>query len=381
MLALILSATLAAAGEIPFELHLDAYPLVTCEIDGHPVRLVLDTAAAMSVLDDDVLRDARIDRRRGVHVLGGGGARRARLTETFALSCGEVDAGRARAVSVELERIASRLGAPIDGVLAASDLHRGGLAITWRDATIRPLDASGSAGDPAEPPARRVPLVDQRDGRPAIEVRAGETTLTLLIDTASPHALKLTRRGAEHAGLDLTRARHVERLGGGLGGDALELVATLPHIELAGLSFENTPAVFPVVPDDHASDDVHGSIGMPLLRRFDLALDLERRELRLRPVADATTRPFWRNRLGLQMEWSERVARALFVSPGSPAERAGLERGMRLAAIDDVTLTADTWAETWRAAAGGAAGRVVEIEDRHGERHRATLADTWRRDE
>lgn len=125
------------------------------------------------------------------------------------------------------------------------------------------------------------------------------------------------------------------RLGGGFGARPQEAVATLTRARFAGIEFIGVPAVFPsnAVRGD-SSDKVSGNIGLQLLSRFSLIVDYTHDRLYVVPQATALDAPFRKDRLGLYFNNRDAKLAIVFVSPGSPAEKAGLMAGDTVVAID-----------------------------------------------
>jgi len=125
------------------------------------------------------------------------------------------------------------------------------------------------------------------------------------------------------------------RLGGGLGARPQEPVATLTRARFAGVDFSQVPGVFPsnAVRGD-SSDKVSGNIGLQLLSRFNLIVDYAHDRLYAVPNRAALRAPFAKDRLGLYFDRHDEYLAVVFVSPGSPAEQAGVKAGDIVTAIN-----------------------------------------------
>ena len=129
--------------------------------------------------------------------------------------------------------------------------------------------------------------------------------------------------------------RTSQQMGGGVGGFHAETIASLRHFTFAGVDFSDVPATF--APDTLSaanSNVVVGNIGLSVLARFRLIIDYSHDRLYATPDADAVSAPFARDRLGLSMEKKDAGFAVEFVSPGSPAEKAGFRTGDKIVTID-----------------------------------------------
>jgi len=128
------------------------------------------------------------------------------------------------------------------------------------------------------------------------------------------------------------------RLGGGLSGARpQEAVATLRRAQFAGVDFSQVPGVFP--PDTVRADETDkasGHIGLALLSRFRLIIDYSHDRLYAAPYTDKLTTTFAKDRLGLTYSAKGSTLIVDLVSPGSPAQAAGLKVGDTITRVDQL---------------------------------------------
>jgi hypothetical protein len=116
-----------------------------------------------------------------------------------------------------------------------------------------------------------------------------------------------------------------------------ERVVTLDQLDLAGMGFQHAPIA--IVPDSqNPPEGITGGVGLPLLSRFHLIFDYPRHRLFAIPNTVANQAPIPKDRIGLYLaglhgDLSGGLVVA-FVSPGSPAEAAGLKAQDRVVRID-----------------------------------------------
>jgi len=169
------------------------------------------------------------------------------------------------------------------------------------------------------------------------------------------------------------------RLGGGIGGGGAlprEAVATLRQVRFAGVDFTQIPAVFPA--DSVRGSDsqlASGNIGLELIARFRIIIDYTHDRLYAAPDTATVHTSFSRDRLGLVLTKQDTMLNVLFVSPGSPAEVAGLKAGDKITQINEKPLQAWSMATLSSALRPGTAGAVLTFTLKQGDVRRVKLVD------
>jgi len=114
----------------------------------------------------------------------------------------------------------------------------------------------------------------------------------------------------------------------------------VPLLSVAGTDLRSVPALVMTLPDNASAN-----VGLPVLRRFAMTLDLGKSRLWLTPDAAAIDRPFERNRLGAALEPQEEGLKIVHVALNSPAAAAGLAVGDIIVEVDGRRVTRETRSE------------------------------------
>jgi len=116
-----------------------------------------------------------------------------------------------------------------------------------------------------------------------------------------------------------------------------------------------------------------GNLGAGLLRRFRVTFDYANRALLFEPGPDLDA-GFRKDRSGLILDRRGGEFHVVGISPGSPAELAGFEIGVVLAALDDEEIAQDG-THLLRSKLAQPAGTTLRIRDTNGTERSIELAD------
>lgn len=123
MLAVALSAT-AAPLELPFELDSrHSAILISAEVNGKPVTLILDTGATQTILDARLLGLTNLDLKMSRFADSGPGLRGEAVWAEARLKLGSRTWRDQRVVAMNLDQLASRYGRPVHGILGQDILR------------------------------------------------------------------------------------------------------------------------------------------------------------------------------------------------------------------------------------------------------------------
>lgn len=346
--------------ELPFEL-LNQHVYLDGAIDGHPVRLLLDTGGVNLVT-------VATAKRLGLPIsgsLGGSGAGAGSVEVSFTrartLTLGTLEQRQPRFFVFPMDELAEIEGEPIDGIIGFELFQRFAVTIDYPARRLVVTDA-----DKLEVPssAQRVPftLVER------IPVVAGEVDglpARLSIDTGSRVSITATAPFARKHDLAARwSARFTAVTGWGVGGAVRSQPVRVPQVRLGPVVLRDVPGDL-FVGDKGALIDTRfdANVGGGLLSRFAVTFDYAARVMYLVPGPQAEARGGY-DRSGLFLRRRGDSVEVVSVVPGSGADRAGVREGDRVLAIDGVAIGARHLSQWRRELVEGAVGarRVLAIE-------------------
>lgn len=272
-LALALLATLAVPAEASAE-PLETFNnrlFVPIVVNGHRTVALLDSAAEMTILDDDFAARLGLAQTGGATAHGSGaGTMRARFADHVLIRSSGVSID-VRVGILDLGDVSRRIvGRDVDMLLGRDLFDRARLRLDPAAGTIEVF--SGRPG------GVRLPLGEHR-GIPTVPAAVeGHPPVDTVFDTGNGSDVLIGRAYAERIGLTAP-ARIVERAsGGGLGGEQRRDIVLLRALTLAGRTFRDVRAA--IDPGETASDL---NIGMSILRHFLIVADFPGRAIWLEP--------------------------------------------------------------------------------------------------
>jgi hypothetical protein len=286
---------------------------------GHPTCALLDNGAPLTSLDQTFARNAGLAK----SVVGAG-------LDPLDMQI-EDAAVRVHPYVEDMTEAAIATDAPV-GAIAGMEIFKAFVvALTFSRGEIglhrRPFRRqAGSISlrlDEGEPP------------HPGVEISIeGKAPLRAYVDLGSSAALLISPRLAESLGVGRARKVSTRQVilssaeGLGLG---VSRLTSIDRLNLGEWTMRDVP--IDILPEDaRPFAGIDAAIGVPLLRRFDIALDLPGR-LHLSPN-DRIASPFERRRTGLQTKPQGSALLVRHVAAGSPAEASGFVAGDVLTAID-----------------------------------------------
>ncbi len=319
-----------SSGWIDFEFYDHNRIFLPARINGREVMVLLDSGATVSAADKAYAAAAGLTTQGHFNAPGAGGVDTAGFTGPLDIALGAATIHGVKAIVVDFSSIAQRIGHPMPFVLGNEVFNAFAVDIDFahhRLALRNPDSLTKPAG------AAEVPLVRIKDRSVPVSIE-GAPAVPFEFDLGDGSPLDIyPAYYVPHKLLDARPTSQVEA--GGVGGFHGETVATIKRLSLAGMRFVNVPTDF--TPDTASANNSNlllGTVGLPILSRFHLIVDYSHDRLFATPDPSAVGAPFARDRLGMTLIKHADVAEIHFVSPGGPAEAAGLRPGDRVEAID-----------------------------------------------
>jgi hypothetical protein len=355
---------------VPFNLYLDGYIELEGEVGARDVRVMLDSGAGITVLDEAFARSIGLTLQDGGTIQGIGGEERLFLADDVDVTIPGVTLRDATVAVLDLSEIADKMGRSFEVILGVELFTR---AVVTIDYPARRLAVDPPHRYRAPPQASSVRMLS-RDGIPAIACRFEDLPETLCdIDTGSNSTVDVVAHYV--AAYDMLDGREaVSRIAtGGVGGMIETPISTLRDFTFAGVSVGASPANFMAeAVGSLDTDEIAGNIGAAILRPFVLVFDYP--GMRFHVIPPPRPVPVRRDRSGLQSTFRGDHLEVFFVAPGSPAEASGMRQGQRITTIDGRRIGPDYLDGGFRWAFG-APGTAVALTDDLGRDYHLVLED------
>jgi predicted aspartyl protease len=343
---------------------------IHARIDGQPVRLIVDTGGL------NLLTPAAATRLglTSIGKIAGGGAGDQKVDVGMArgreLAVGEVRLADPVFYVYDLSLLADADGEPFDGLVGFElfqrlavriDYGRATLTLTQRDALVPP------------PGAIAVPIV-LRDRTPIAQGSIDGIPARFTIDTGAGNSITVHAPFAREHGLEARYRPKLEAVVGlGAGGPIRAKPVRLTQIKLGGAAVSDLVGELYVGDKGEFADpEVSANLGAGVLSRFVVTFDYQGRRLYLEPVAGAPRDIY--DRAGMAFRTAGDALRITAITPGGPAERAGLTTEDRIVAIEGAAVTSrPLWAWRERITRGDVGARHTLIVERAGTRRDVAL--------
>lgn len=335
----------AVATEVPFEPS-GHYVFLEVRVEGHTLSFAFDSGASGTAINESTASTLGIEPTGRATATGAGGSLDVAVAAGLTLEVGSVRLPRITAYLVPLGHLEEALGRPLDGIIGGHLLAGRIVTIDHDRRTLAVHSRSSFALDDWGPPCAvsGVPGHFTVPGR--VELLAGEIVEgPFIVDSgahrflafASPFARKhdLVRR------IGKTYRQPSRALTATVADDRIGRVRTFEFCNHKFPAARTTGGGIPVAVS-HAQSGVlarhnlGGLLGNAILRRFNIAFDLERQRIFLRPNR-RLREPVRSDRSGLFLVQAPGAeVRVEQVVEGSPAAAAGVLAGDVLMSIDGI---------------------------------------------
>jgi hypothetical protein len=329
--------------QVPFDLvNNHIYADVT--IDGTRMHFLVDTGGANLLTPSAAARlGAKVEGK-----LSGGGVGEQRV-DVGLTHLGEVRLGGAALskpvfMVMDLGDLAQIEGAPLDGLVGFEMFRRFRVTVDYQKHVL-------TLTDPAkfQPPAgAQVVPFELADRIPLIQAKLDGMPVRLSVDTGSRASLTMNSPFVRQNELVARYGAATESVTGwGVGGPEHARPARAGALLLGDVAVKDVVVdLFTGQKGADANPDISGNLGAGVLRRFTVSFDYDARKMYLVPNADFA-KPDLYDRSGMWLLSDGDALKIVAVTPGGPADKAGLHEGDRIAKLAGEGIARRSLAE-WR---------------------------------
>lgn len=245
---------------------------IPAQINGVATEAVLDSAAEVTLLDDEFAERADAAGGKAIKARGSGaGEAEARLVEHVRVEALGVTLPDMTVAVMDLDDVGKRLfGRRLDAIVGRELFDAARLSIDIEGGAIAVIPRS------ARPKGVRLALRPFH-GNETIPVSIeGGSPVRAEFDLGNGSDMLIGKAYAKRMGL-LDR-HHVHEEGGGIGGAVKRRIVTLKTVRLAGMTFRNVRAAI-----DEQPNAADANVGVKLLRRFHIVTDFAQKAVWLQP--------------------------------------------------------------------------------------------------
>jgi predicted aspartyl protease len=329
------------AVDIPIELN-GVHIFVQTRVEGsEPMWFILDTGAAVTVLDTETAEKLGLELKGEIEARGAGEeSKTASFISDMSYEVGGAKLMNQRGTAIPLRMLEPMFGRQIDGILGYDFISRFVMTIDYDNKKLHLFDRKGYeySGNGTVLPIRiehghpHLTATVKPHGKEPIEAE-------YLIDTGAGGSVSFSRPFVEeHDLLSTLPKKYIHEGGGGVGGKTSRYVGRVEKFQLGGLVFDDLICGFS---QDRggagANPDLAGLIGGDVLQCFTVIFDYERNQMILEP-GEKYGHPLKHNLSGMSFKaagrgaWHELSLR--YVMPDSPGAKAGLREDDTVVSVD-----------------------------------------------
>jgi len=320
------SAVPGASADIPFELFRGSRIVLNGRVNGVDTPMMLDSGAGVTTLDDDFAKKIGLKKGVAISAQGAGGSERGELVQNVTIQAGNLKLSGVTVLVLDLEAIEKGIGRPIPAVLGREVFMNSVIGLDF-DRQVLTLSPTKNFSAPAE--ATEVKLMrDSFSHFLPVSVN-GLPPVEAAFDLGNGGALSVSAEYFKKTP-SLANLPYAIGLSGGVGGLHENRRVTLPKVTVGGMSLDQVPADLGTFEGGPYKDRLNA--GIQLFKPFHLTLDLGHDRLWLKRTNAPVDFP--KDRTGMFVTLEDDHFNVVHVSPGSPADKAGLKKGDKLVTID-----------------------------------------------
>lgn len=328
---------------IPFEM-VGSYAIIKVKVNNSStLNLILDSGVRSTLITELTAEDSiSLNYSENIFLkgLGTGSQLRALTSKDNILQLGKVklDKHTIYVLEEDIFNLSKHTGTKINGLMG-SDFFQGHIVkIDYDNKRIIFYESSSFT-----PPKNYTPLPIQIEGQkmfiriPIIETDGTTKEVKMLVDTGAELAAWFRAYGKDPVKIPKKNIRGF--IGQGLNGDIKGYLGRIPHIKI-GKSVLHYPVV--TFPDSISIAEVFvesqrdGTIGSQILSRFNLIFDEMNNTIYFKPNANFNRKSSY-NIAGIELIQQDpilQLSEVLYVWEGSPAQKAGVQKGDRILEIN-----------------------------------------------
>lgn len=342
--------------------------LVPITVNGLSTAAIVDSAAAVSVIDPSFSDTAKVPVSSVSQALAGpGGKFQAPRSGAFQLSIGDISISLSWAARIDLSQLSRAMNRPIGFVLGQDILrkHLFDFRFDTSSFTVSPHGATLDTSTLVELPLARGPRQE-----PMIEIEIeARAPVSAAVDTGNANPLLLSAAYADEVGLSSKRSS--TGLSVTASGLSMNQLVTVDRVRMGHLEASDVPTeIFGL----WTADGSPANIGMPLLAAQRLVFDFGHDRIWRSASAAGQLR---RDRSGLGIAAEPDRLVVVHVASGSPALAGGWKKDEQIAAVDGQRVapsysSGDLWRWRFRPA-----GTLVDLELSDGSVRHLRLDDYY----
>ena len=242
-------------------------------VNGKSTEALLDSAAELTLIDDDFARAIGVEQAGHETVKGSGGEDKAQFANGVDIHAVGTDLKDLTVAVLDLDDLSKRLvGTKVAVIIGRELFDAGRFKLDIERGKISKMPQS------VRPRGVMLPLVTFRGIEVFPITIEGHAGVMAALDLGNGSEMMIGRQAADRLGISSPGRVFDRKKGGGIGGSVDREVVALASIAIAGTTFENVSAA---IEDQDSQSDAN--IGVKQLRHFIIVTDFPGRKLWLQP--------------------------------------------------------------------------------------------------